>query len=256
MEKVKIKKIISGGQTGGDMGGLLAGKLLAIETGGTAPKGWKTENRSNPDLGSEFNLVESSSPHYVDRTIKNVIDSDGTVAFLWGDSVGTGKTIGYCRTGVWKYSINESEDSGYRPVLVIDHKDECRATDELVKFISRNTISVLNVAGHRESSQPGIERFVRKVLVNTLEPNIKIGDIIKIEGQHRHWVCLKVTQDEIDNTGINACYPGLYAFGGMWYGDNPQDRNSFGKILPVSHNDVIIGRIEDYPIEELKKLCD
>lgn len=32
-----VTKIISGGQTGADMGGLLAGELLHIPTGGTCP---------------------------------------------------------------------------------------------------------------------------------------------------------------------------------------------------------------------------
>ena len=36
-------KIISGGQTGADMGGLLAAKDLGIRTGGWMPKGWLTE---------------------------------------------------------------------------------------------------------------------------------------------------------------------------------------------------------------------
>ena len=38
-----IKKIISGGQTGADRGGLLAGRHLGIETGGTAPPDFITE---------------------------------------------------------------------------------------------------------------------------------------------------------------------------------------------------------------------
>lgn len=256
MKTVKIEKIISGGQTGADMGGLLAGQLLGIETGGSAPQDWMTENGSNPDLGEIFNLKEHSATGYVPRTIQNVIDSDGTIAFMWGKSVGTGKTIGYCKTGKWQYSINESKDNGYRPVLVIDHKDECLAAQELIDFIIRNKIKVLNVAGHRESSQSGIQRFVRKVLTSALDAQIKIGDIIVKNRHTRHWVCLKVTQDMIDTTDINAPYPGLYGFGGMWYGDNPQDNNSFGKILPVEYIDVVVGRVEDYSIEDLKRLCD
>ncbi len=38
-----VRKIISGGQTGADRGGLLAGEALKIETGGTAPPIFMTE---------------------------------------------------------------------------------------------------------------------------------------------------------------------------------------------------------------------
>lgn len=38
-----LRKIISGGQTGADQGGLRAGRLLHLETGGTAPHNWMTE---------------------------------------------------------------------------------------------------------------------------------------------------------------------------------------------------------------------
>jgi hypothetical protein len=40
----KIVKVISGGQTGADQGGLVAARTLKIETGGTAAKGWLTED--------------------------------------------------------------------------------------------------------------------------------------------------------------------------------------------------------------------
>lgn len=39
-----IEKVISGGQTGADVGGVLAARLHHIKTGGWMPKGWKTLN--------------------------------------------------------------------------------------------------------------------------------------------------------------------------------------------------------------------
>ncbi|HME98544.1 MAG TPA: putative molybdenum carrier protein, partial [Terriglobia bacterium] len=53
-----MKKIISGGQTGADMGGLLAARELGIETGGMAPKGWLTENGPEEVLLRSFGLSE------------------------------------------------------------------------------------------------------------------------------------------------------------------------------------------------------
>lgn len=42
-------------------------------------------------------------------------------------------------------------------------------------------------------------------------------------------VALKVTQRDIDR-GLNASKPGVYLFRGMWYGRDPTNIKSFGKI--------------------------
>ena len=52
------EKIISGGQTGADMGALLAARELGIPTGGVAPKGWLTENGPQEELLRNFGLIE------------------------------------------------------------------------------------------------------------------------------------------------------------------------------------------------------
>lgn len=96
-----IKKIISGGQTGADSGGLIAGKTLNILTGGHAPKGFLTEYGPNYNLKEDFNLIEDYSPKYPPRTKKNVLNSDGTIIFgkyeksskLTGDISKYGTTI-------------------------------------------------------------------------------------------------------------------------------------------------------------------
>lgn len=57
-----LTKIISGGQTGADEGGLEGARLLGIPTGGTAPKGYRTENGPNLTLRDTYGLVEHWSP--------------------------------------------------------------------------------------------------------------------------------------------------------------------------------------------------
>jgi Circularly permutated YpsA SLOG family len=52
-----IARIITGGQTGADQGGLRAARAAGIATGGFAPKGWATETGAAPWL-AEFGLVE------------------------------------------------------------------------------------------------------------------------------------------------------------------------------------------------------
>src|SRR3990167_9773333 len=77
---MKIERIISGGQSGADQGGLLAGLYLSIPTGGWAPRGWRTENGPAPWL-ADYGVREWSTSDYVGRTRANVEWADGTVIF-------------------------------------------------------------------------------------------------------------------------------------------------------------------------------
>ena len=52
-----VRKCISGGQTGADFAGLEAARICGILTVGTAPKGFRTLDGSNPDLGSVYGLI-------------------------------------------------------------------------------------------------------------------------------------------------------------------------------------------------------
>src|SRR5215468_8575886 len=74
-----LMRIISGGQTGADQGGLLAARELGIPTGGTAPRGWQTETGPQESLLKSFGLVGSRVPGYAARTRQNVLDADGTL---------------------------------------------------------------------------------------------------------------------------------------------------------------------------------
>jgi hypothetical protein len=160
-----LTKIISGGQIGADLGALHGAKSVGFPTGGTAPPGWISGGKPQKELLQSFGMVEGAPDPYTypKRTMKNVDDSDGTVAILWGYSVGTLKTIGYAISKNWRPG-DVSRDSGYRPVLVIKHKEVNKAIIEVVDFIKRNNISILNVAGHRETSQPGIASFTNLVI--------------------------------------------------------------------------------------------
>jgi hypothetical protein len=127
-----LKKVISGGQTGVDRLGLSAAKVCGFETGGTAPKGYKTETGNNPTLKEDFGLLEDKSYLYTNRTEKNVTDSDGTVLFGDITSAGSKMTIGFIKKHDKPYIENPS-------------------SDELKTFIVENNIETLNVAGNRGS---------------------------------------------------------------------------------------------------------
>jgi hypothetical protein len=146
----KLIKVISGGQTGADVAGLKAAEILKIPTGGTAPKGFKTENGNDLTLKTRFGLTESSTNDYKQRTKDNIVNSDGTVIFCDRVSPGSILTKKYC--------------SELRKPCVINPSKEY-----FLQWLEENKINVLNVAGNRESVSPGIETKTIKFLTSTLE---------------------------------------------------------------------------------------
>ena len=130
-----VEKIISGGQTGADQGGLIGAREANIPTGGMAPKGWKTETGPEPMLAG-YGLIESTSANYQTRTKANIANSDGTAIFsLDVESTGTVLTILTCRQLSKPYIINPD----WRQL-----RDWCEGLG----------IKVLNVAGNRASKDP------------------------------------------------------------------------------------------------------
>lgn len=140
-------KIISGGQTGADRGGLEAGRELGFETGGWVPKGWLTEIGPDPTL-ADFGCIEHISSQYPPRTKANVFSSDGTVWFGNTESPGYRCTYG----AATKYQRN------------LRWFIENPTPQELREWVKEHNILVLNVAGNRESKNPGIRVITRQTL--------------------------------------------------------------------------------------------
>lgn len=78
---MKLRKVISGGQTGADQTGVEAASLLGLATGGTTTRGCRTDDGPNPDWCKRYGLAESASSDYPTRTKQNVKDADITVWF-------------------------------------------------------------------------------------------------------------------------------------------------------------------------------
>ena len=156
-----IKKVISGGQIGADMGGLFAAYTApGIETGGWAPKGFRTEAGSKKILGAKYKLKETKSPTYPPRTKRNVLNSDGTLWFGNTESPGARLTFRLCHTH-------------NRPIKRIRYSGKNRRLPKheipgLVKWVRQHDIEVLNVAGNRESTNPGITMFTEAVITRLL----------------------------------------------------------------------------------------
>ena len=155
-----IKKIISGGQTGADRGGLEAAKILGIKTGGWCPKNYKTEN--GPDFSLiDFGLQCTTSSNYNIRTSLNIQISDATIIFGNLKEGGSKLTLDLCQN-TWKKIVLPVELLKYRNIHILrDH-----ITSEYIKnWLESNNIEILNVAGNRESKMPGIQNFVKEFLV-------------------------------------------------------------------------------------------
>lgn len=152
-------KIISGGQTGADQGGLQGASQAGVATGGICPLGFITEDGSKKWLLLSFGLIESTETNYSSRTEANVLTSDGTVIIGSIFSPGSKMTLTLCKRH-------------RKPYLLIPFHKTIPNTDihisSLTRFILLNNIKTLNVAGNRESKNPGIQDFTKQLIYKTL----------------------------------------------------------------------------------------
>ena len=167
--QITLTRIISGGQSGSDMGGLDAAIELGIPTGGTAAAGFQQETNEgskikNTELNTKYGLKEGAITKregtygtyddvYYQRTIDNAQEADGTIWF--GDSNSPGG----------KLTLSTIAQQGkVKPLINPTNAEEIR------KWITDNNIKVLNVAGNREKSKPGIYNTTKTMLVEALTP--------------------------------------------------------------------------------------
>ncbi len=157
---MKLKKIVSGGQTGADQGALAACVQRKFPYGGWVPKGRRTEKGKVP---AKYRMRQHWSRHYPPRTEKNVVDSDGTVIFAFGKPDGGSLlTIDFAK----KHN---------KPWLAVDlERSVDEAVAKVVRWIRRRLPdgAVLNVAGSRRSKAPGIHMAVKKVMVGVIDRNM------------------------------------------------------------------------------------
>ena len=161
---MSLKKVISGGQSGADFAGLLAAKAAGIETGGYAPKGWKTEKGPKPEL-STFGLIESHSMKYDVRTAQNIKLCDGVlIATMIHDSPGSRLTQKLA-------DEHKKKVAGVSYFTNARNKDETQdiAACRLADWIFEQDIQVLNVAGNRESVAPGLQVWLTQTLIKTFK---------------------------------------------------------------------------------------
>ncbi len=173
-----ITKIISGGQTGADRGGLDAAVYAGIQHGGWCPKGRRAEDGVIPAI---YELTECHATEYVVRTERNVVDADATIiitdGLLDGGSLVTAKMAEkhhkpwlHIDLREWQTDLNAMRLCSYRnPELTR------RIGTWLTGWADGSGGSpkppadcILNVAGQRESEAPGLQHLVKLIIVHVL----------------------------------------------------------------------------------------
>jgi hypothetical protein len=142
IEMTKIKKILTGGQTGVDQAALISANTMEIETGGFAPEYFITEDGPAEWL-KDFNL--ESGGKYRDEYGYNIPDADG--ALILGINNGGSRIVAsvcglYGKPWIhvyWKGSGSWERDPW-----------------SVVKWAHEHSIKTLLIAGNKESKNPGI----------------------------------------------------------------------------------------------------
>ena len=145
-------RIISGGQTGADRAALDAAIRLGIPHGGWLPRGPKAEDGPLP---ARYQLQETETDSYRERTEQNIKASDGTLVLSFGPLTG-GSAL--------TESLALRHD---RPCLTIDLEEVARADAAIAveTWLNRYGIRTLNVAGPRASNEPRIYNAVLALLL-------------------------------------------------------------------------------------------
>jgi len=141
-----LRRIISGGQAGVDRGALLAADVLGLERGGTAPKGWRAEDGVIPEW-FRAGMIECAVAGYPARTEANIRDADGTLIVVWNQRLSGGSKL--------TYELCHRIGKPYRVEHLGVASDQARRG--LFYWLELNKIATLNIAGPRESKEPGIQ---------------------------------------------------------------------------------------------------
>jgi Circularly permutated YpsA SLOG family len=154
---VTLVKIVSGGQTGVDRGALDAALVAGFACGGWCPSDRGAEDgeiperypltplpSANASSTSEDPSARQVAEQYRASTLKNVLDSDGTV-ILYSATLSGGTLL------TQKLCMREK-----KPFIALDARamTKLRAAGAVAQFVEEHGISVLNVAGPRLSGWP------------------------------------------------------------------------------------------------------
>lgn len=158
---MRLRKVISGGQTGVDQAALLAAEACGLEIGGWRPPGRESEAGPIP---ARFPLRETPVERSRDapdvprslRTEWNVRDADA-VLILSADP-----RVGGDPGSAWAVECARRFE---RPLLTCDPVD-LQAAARIAEWLRGNPIATLSVGGPSERTQPGIGQAAYALLVD------------------------------------------------------------------------------------------
>jgi len=151
-----LSKIISGGQTGVDRAALDAALALGFAVGGWCPKGRKAEDGV---IAVDYPLCETPSAEYAERTLWNIRDSDGSLIICQGLPMGgTLLTL-------------ELAQKLAKPFYLFKPNIE-QYLNNLNEWLEKQSIKSLNIAGPRESQQPGIYCIAYELIYRLLKQRL------------------------------------------------------------------------------------
>ena len=182
---LKLKSIVTGGQTGVDIAAVKAAVEYGIPYYGWVPKGYRNETESiDPYLRSGF--FESDSESFESRTERNVIIGEATLVLFEKD-----KDEGTILTK----SFSEKHKKKYREID-IRGQETIDVAYEISEWLTNEQIEILNVAGPRESNSPQIEQRAQeifRILFSLIQqPSGNFFEIAKLSHERflnnfRHW---------------------------------------------------------------------
>ncbi|MGH8661062.1 MAG: putative molybdenum carrier protein [Burkholderiales bacterium] len=150
-----LARIVSGGQTGVDRGALDAALEAGFPCGGWAPEGRAAEDGP---IHERYPMRELAGAGYEERTLQNVLDSDGTAILHSGTlEGGTRQTMLHCVEHGKPFELIDAIHIGPRDAAL-----------KLSDFIARNRLAVLNIAGPRASKWPDAWHYAHSTVRHLL----------------------------------------------------------------------------------------
>jgi hypothetical protein len=157
-----ITKVISGGQTGADVGGLIAAVFHDIQPGGYMPKDWITQAGRRPEYAAMFNMDEHPGS-YKERTWANVEASDATIRIACDlTTAGERCTLNAIRN-FNKPSFDVKLDKD-RPTIEYSCVQSIVNWIQQLQLLNKSTSFILNVAGNSHKTWAGMQSYTVSLL--------------------------------------------------------------------------------------------
>lgn len=162
-----MTKIISGGETGADIGALVGASKAGVPTGGTASRDYMTEKGSQaPVLKASFGLIPHPSHLEADRVFENIKKADVTAIFTAAINCSeVDQVVKVCE------KLNKKH-------IVIDAFAPT-AAETFHSFVLETKPDCLNITGDKESKSAGIAITTSRIICSVMTTITKGGFIDK-----------------------------------------------------------------------------